>query len=463
RGGAGAGRGGAGTGLDEKSRTKLSKKLSYALRHGAVELGLEISRDGYVAVNQLLQLKMFKPATFDQVKAAVREQPSAVLMWCGICSKSYNLWCCLSCSKSFDGVWKIRANQGHSVGQVVKDEDLLQRITSEAGFSTVVHGTYYRCWDAIRTEGLKVMTRNHIHFASGLPSDNGVMSGMRRSAEIWIFLDLKRALEDGIEFFLSSNGVILTPGDQRGVLSPLYFSRVVDSRTQREIQAGLNTSNTTENRGAARRNHHDDDHYSKQRKKKVKKKKKKNPWPDKAANTIPEPLSLKIKIKPQEIIEFPTVLVDARTLKVVSEFQTYVRPVHHPNLSGFCISLTGIQQEWVDQAPIFIEAFELHRQWMEVQGLLPYQGKNTILFVTCGDWDLMQMLPSQCRLTNTKIPSYLQEWVNIKDIFCQRWNLDKSMGMVGMLRKSGLRLEGRHHSGIDDCRNIARLLIQLCK
>jgi len=170
-----------------------------------------------------------------------------------------------------------------------------------------------------------------------------------------------------------------------------------------------------------------------------------------------------IKIKPQEIIEFPTVLVDARTLKVVSEFQTYVRPVHHPNLSGFCISLTGIQQEWVDQAPIFIEAFELHRQWMEVQGLLPYQGKNTILFVTCGDWDLMQMLPSQCRLTNTKIPSYLQEWVNIKDIFCQRWNLDKSMGMVGMLRKSGLRLEGRHHSGIDDCRNIARLLIQLCK
>lgn len=32
------------------------------------------------------------------------------------------------------------------------------------------------------------------------------------------------------------------------------------------------------------------------------------------------------------------------------------------------------------------------------------------------------------------------------------------MGMTGMLQKCGLELEGRHHSGIDDTRNIARVL-----
>ncbi|CAM9373912.1 unnamed protein product, partial [Heterosigma akashiwo] len=50
----------------------------------------------------------------------------------------------------------------------------------------------------------------------------------------------------------------------------------------------------------------------------------------------------------------------------------------------------------------------------------------------------------------------------------QRYILPKmehrqKMGMAGMLRKSDLVLEGRHHSGIDDCKNIGRLLIQLCK
>ena len=35
--------------------------------------------------------------------------------------------------------------------------------------------------------------------------------------------------------------------------------------------------------------------------------------------------------------------------------------------------------------------------------------------------------------------------------------------MVGMLEYLGLQLEGRHHSGIDDSRNIARILAKLGK
>ncbi|MCO5557857.1 hypothetical protein L7F22_011429 [Adiantum nelumboides] len=53
------------------------------------------------------------------------------------------------------------------------------------------------------------------------------------------------------------------------------------------------------------------------------------------------------KLKPQEIIEFPSVLVDCHRLTLGDYFQTYVRPERHPTLTDFCSHLTGIQQEQV--------------------------------------------------------------------------------------------------------------------
>lgn len=35
--------------------------------------------------------------------------------------------------------------------------------------------------------------------------------------------------------------------------------------------------------------------------------------------------------------------------------------------------------------------------------------------------------------------------------------------MPGMLTHLGLALEGRHHSGLDDCKNIARITKELCR
>jgi RNA:NAD 2'-phosphotransferase (TPT1/KptA family) len=39
---------------------QLSKKLSYILRHGAVEAGLEIRADGYVKVGDLMRTNKFR-------------------------------------------------------------------------------------------------------------------------------------------------------------------------------------------------------------------------------------------------------------------------------------------------------------------------------------------------------------------------------------------------------------------
>lgn len=51
--------------------------------------------------------------------------------------------------------------------------------------------------------------------------------------------------------------------------------------------------------------------------------------------------------KPQEIIEFPSVVVNSRTGQLEDSFQTYVRPVCHPILTDFCKDLTGIRQNQV--------------------------------------------------------------------------------------------------------------------
>lgn len=90
--------------------------------------------------------------------------------------------------------------------------------------------------------------------------------------------------------------------------------------------------------------------------------------------------------------------------------------------------------------------------------------KKETVVVTCGDWDLKTMLPRQLTLTNTKlspkVSALLTNRVNIKFAFAKAYN-KKPKGMAGMLEDLGLNLEGRHHSGIDDSRNIARITAKL--
>lgn len=75
------------------------------------------------------------------------------------------------------------------------------------------------------------MGRNHIHFATGpslesvltvhnedtarvksTPDDSRVISGMRRDAQVLIYIDVRKALKAGVPFWRSENGVILSEG-----------------------------------------------------------------------------------------------------------------------------------------------------------------------------------------------------------------------------------------------------------
>lgn len=129
----------------------------------------------------------------------------------------------------------IRANQGHSIK--IESAALLEPITLEAGNvpPRVVHGTYFAFWPAIEESGgLKAMGRNHIHCSTGTPEE-GVMSGMRKDAELVIELDVERSLQEGIQWWRSDNGVLLTEGGEEGILSTRFFKKV----TGRSVDVGV--------------------------------------------------------------------------------------------------------------------------------------------------------------------------------------------------------------------------------
>ncbi|PKX98204.1 tRNA 2'-phosphotransferase [Aspergillus novofumigatus IBT 16806] len=131
----------------------------------------------------------------------------------------------------------IRATQGHSI-KSVDAAAFLERLTLEDEArlpDTVVHGTYHAVWSAIlQSGGLRCMGRNQVHFATGpslesvLPThvdgtahsattpsglnDGRVISGMRRDAQILIYIDIKKAMAAGCPFWRSENGVILSEG-----------------------------------------------------------------------------------------------------------------------------------------------------------------------------------------------------------------------------------------------------------
>lgn len=171
---------------------------------------------------------------------------------------------------------------------------------------------------------------------------------------------------------------------------------------------------------------------------------------------------------PHEIIEFPSVLLrwndKLGNYEEVSRFQKYCRPKNNPTLSDFCVNLTGITQKLVDSGEWFPDVMNDHYQWL-VDSVREF-GENDqvedVAILTCGMWDLEKMLPREYMNWNLVPPSKIYSRViNIKDSYKSAYGLEKGYGMARMLEHSGLKLEGRHHSGIDDCHNTARLVQKL--
>lgn len=161
-----------------------------------------------------------------------------------------------------------------------------------------------------------------------------------------------------------------------------------------------------------------------------------------------------------EIIEFPSVLLHynpvSKKYQKISQIQLFCKPLYNVQLTQFCKDLTGITQSQVNNGIEFPVALQQHHNWL----MTNTNYSNSVMIVTCGNWDLISMLPDECRRWNLfPDPQYLKV-INLKHAFVDLYP-KKRMGMTGMLEFCGLTLEGRHHSGIDDCNNIVKLFQHL--
>ncbi|MFB7713142.1 RNA 2'-phosphotransferase [Streptomyces sp. NPDC056105] len=168
--------------MDERRTVKVSKYLSKHLRHQPERIGLTLDEGGWVEIGTLLAAAAahgfrITRDELDHVVAANDKRRFAI-----------------------EGS-RIRASQGHTV-----DVDLgLPPATPPA---YLYHGTVAAALDAIRTEGLRPMSRHDVHLSPDRETATRV--GARRGRPIVLSVDAGAMHRDGHTFRVSANGVWLT-------------------------------------------------------------------------------------------------------------------------------------------------------------------------------------------------------------------------------------------------------------
>jgi 2'-phosphotransferase len=189
----------------------VSKKLSQLLRHGAIEQGFPISRNGYVPLSALLAHPKFRQVTRAVIAKVVVENGKQRFK--------------LAYGKK-DGQIYLRANQGHSMEGIEVD---MHKLTDPGEVPVAIHGTRIQVWPAILKDGLNRMGRQHVHMALDVPGSGKVVSGARSSSTCLIYVDIAAMVQDGLEVLVSSNGVVLSAG-VNGVIPAQYFIRATDNQ-----------------------------------------------------------------------------------------------------------------------------------------------------------------------------------------------------------------------------------------
>ncbi|SCF08752.1 putative RNA 2'-phosphotransferase [Micromonospora viridifaciens] len=169
--------------MDHRDLVRVSKKMSFALRHRPDRFGLTLDRAGWVPVADLLAALRISRADLDAVVAGNDKQRFAV-------------------ERGPDGVDRIRANQGHSL-----PVDL--GLTPIPPPDRLYHGTSDDVLPAIRVEGLRRGRRHHVHLSPDVETARRV--GARRGGEVVVLtVDAAAMADNGYVFYRSPNGVWLT-------------------------------------------------------------------------------------------------------------------------------------------------------------------------------------------------------------------------------------------------------------
>ncbi len=150
--------------------------------------------------------------------------------------------------------------------------------------------------------------------------------------------------------------------------------------------------------------------------------------------------------KQNEIIEIGAVKMNNNG-EALGEFCEFIKPKLNPTLSDFCIELTTITQQEVDSADTFDKVIKRFKKWIDIEK--PY------VLCSWGFYDKKQF-EKDCELHHLHT-GWLKHHISLKHQYGSIKKLRKPIGMGSALKKEKLELDGTHHRGIDDARNIAKI------
>jgi putative RNA 2'-phosphotransferase len=170
--------------VDEKRKKKISKFLSLILRHEPETVGLRLEENGWVPVDKLIKAcgDFGRPFTLTELREVVETNDKKRF--------SFNA-----------SGQKIRASQGHSVEVEIEFEKRVPPLV-------LYHGTAEKNVGLIFAEGLKKMSRHHVHLSADPETARRV--GMRYGKPVILRIDTEAMLLENHEFFVSANNVWLT-------------------------------------------------------------------------------------------------------------------------------------------------------------------------------------------------------------------------------------------------------------
>lgn len=172
--------------MHKSEQTKISKFLSYVLRHNPDAIGLHIDDNGWANIDALIN----KASDSDEIETLTIEQLKEVVASSD--KKRFII--------SEDGN-KIRANQGHSI-------KINLQLKEKTPPETLYHGTAERFIESIGKDGLKPGERHHVHLSADLNTANAV--GQLYGKPVLLKIKALMMHQQGFKFFLSENNVWLT-------------------------------------------------------------------------------------------------------------------------------------------------------------------------------------------------------------------------------------------------------------
>ncbi len=174
--------------MDSNKKNKISKFLTYVLRHRPETIDLKLDEYGWANVDEIIS------------KASEREDFTVddIINIVETCPKQR--------FRFNENKTMIKANQGHSIN--IKND--FEKVIPP---TKLYHGTGFRLLSQIKKEGLNKMTRHHVHLYGEEHIQKALETGARhdkKNGGVILLIDCKSMVKDNIVFYKTLNDVYLT-------------------------------------------------------------------------------------------------------------------------------------------------------------------------------------------------------------------------------------------------------------